>query len=168
MSLSDEIYEYARKICRDTTEAEHSATIPCERCVKTAINTKCGAAIERERDCGDGNVCGTVGEQCQKCLRAMFHREVARSEKAESKLTKRREMDQFIEGVGNFVKAATEPPVVPDKKCPTCQSPQPHLHPAMQHEGEVQPCRDAFHLTVTPQNTIEKIEKIAKITGLTK
>jgi hypothetical protein len=37
-------------------------------------------------------------------------------------------------------------------KCPTCESPQPHLHPAVQHEGEVQPCGDAFHRIVTPQN----------------
>ena len=41
--------------------------------------------------------------------------------------------------------------------CPTCDSPSPHLHPAVQHEGEVQPCRDAFHQTVTPENTPEKI-----------
>lgn len=45
-------------------------------------------------------------------------------------------------------------------KCPTCNSPQPHLHPAMQHEGEVQPCRDAFHRIVTPQNTAEKIAAV--------
>lgn len=44
-------------------------------------------------------------------------------------------------------------------KCPTCNSPAPHLHPAMQFEGEVQPCRDIWHLTVTPQNTPEKIAK---------
>ena len=42
-------------------------------------------------------------------------------------------------------------------KCPTCDSPAPHLHPAMQYEGEVQPCRDVYHLTVTPENTREKI-----------
>jgi len=39
------------------------------------------AEVERERDsaidCGPDNVCGTVGHQCQKCLRMMFHREVA-------------------------------------------------------------------------------------------
>ena len=26
--------------------------------------------------------------------------------------------------------------------CPTCESPGKHLHPAVQHEGEVQICRD--------------------------
>lgn len=31
------------------------------------------------------------------------------------------------------------------RNCPTCDSPQPHLHPAMQHGGEVQPCTDPWH-----------------------
>lgn len=31
------------------------------------------------------------------------------------------------------------------EKCPTCNSHQPKLHPAMQHGGEVQPCRDSWH-----------------------
>ena len=30
----------------------------------------------------------------------------------------------------------------------------------MQFEGEVQICRDAYHQTVTPQNTPEKIAKV--------
>jgi hypothetical protein len=38
------------------------------------------------------------------------------------------------------------------KRCPRCDSPAPHLHPAVQHEGEVQPCSDAFHLQPTPEN----------------
>lgn len=30
-------------------------------------------------------------------------------------------------------------------KCPRCDSPDPSLHPAMQFEGEVQPCGDLWH-----------------------
>jgi len=45
-------------------------------------------------------------------------------------------------------------------KCPTCESPKPNLHP-IQHEGEVQPCADAFHDRVTAENTPEKIAVLA-------
>lgn len=39
-----------------------------------------------------------------------------------------------------------------ETRCPTCDSPAPHLHPAVQHEGEVQVCGDNFHKRVTNQN----------------
>lgn len=35
-------------------------------------------------------------------------------------------------------------------KCPTCESPDRAKHPAMQHEGEVQPCRDPWHQGINP------------------
>jgi hypothetical protein len=38
--------------------------------------------------------------------------------------------------------------------CPTCGSPDPKKHPAMQFEGEVQPCRDVWHMPETPE-TVE-------------
>jgi len=41
--------------------------------------------------------------------------------------------------------------------CPRCDSPHPHLHPAVQAEGEVQPCYDPFHEIVTTQNTSARI-----------
>ncbi len=31
------------------------------------------------------------------------------------------------------------------RKCPTCDSPSPHLHPAVQYEGEVQVCSNRWH-----------------------
>lgn len=34
------------------------------------------------------------------------------------------------------------------RACPTCGSPDPARHPAVQHEGEVQICRDRFHSPV--------------------
>jgi hypothetical protein len=44
--------------------------------------------------------------------------------------------------------------------CPKCDSPEPHLHPAIQFEGEVIPCVHEFHLRETPQNTPEKIANL--------
>ena len=38
------------------------------------------------------------------------------------------------------------------EKCKTCGSPQPHLHPSTQFEGEVSLCLDEFHLAETSQN----------------
>jgi hypothetical protein len=44
--------------------------------------------------------------------------------------------------------------------CPTCGSSKPHLHPAVQHGGEVVLCADPFHLTPTPQNLPEYISAV--------
>jgi hypothetical protein len=46
------------------------------------------------------------------------------------------------------------------ERCPRCDSPAPHLHPAVQFEGEVETCPDAYHLTPTPQNTPEYIRSV--------
>jgi hypothetical protein len=48
-------------------------------------------------------------------------------------------------------------------KCPRCDSPAPHLHPAVQYEGEVQPCPHPFHDRVTPENTADKIAAAREI-----
>lgn len=38
-----------------------------------------------------------------------------------------------------------EPEAVRLDHCPTCDSPEPRLHPAVQFEGEVQECRNEWH-----------------------
>jgi len=57
-----------------------------------------------------------------------------------------------LDDIDKAVKGILAPPDVwePGTKCPTCSSPSPELHPAVQHEGEVQPCKDAFHRKLRP------------------
>ncbi len=45
-------------------------------------------------------------------------------------------------------------------KCPTCSSPAPHLHPAVQHGGECHVCLDQYHRIIGGQNTIERIRSL--------
>lgn len=48
----------------------------------------------------------------------------------------------------------------PGHRCPTCNSDHPHLHPAVQFEGEVEICTDAYHLIPTNQNREEYIASV--------
>ncbi len=45
-------------------------------------------------------------------------------------------------------------------RCPTCNSKEPHLHPATAFEGEVEVCADDFHLTPTNRNRPEYIAAV--------
>lgn len=53
--------------------------------------------------------------------------------------------------------------MTPTKQCPKCSSPQRHLHPSLQHEGEVSLCDDPYHRLVTSENTKERTAGVLKI-----
>lgn len=44
--------------------------------------------------------------------------------------------------------------------CSTCGATAPHMHPAVQHGGEVEVCTNDFHLKITPQNTFAYIDAV--------
>ena len=46
------------------------------------------------------------------------------------------------------------------ERCPTCNSRDPHRHPAVAFEGEVEICVDDFHLRETNQNLPEYIAMV--------
>jgi len=48
----------------------------------------------------------------------------------------------------------------PRHKCPTCKSPKPEHHPAVQFEGEVEVCIDPYHLIPTNCNRSEYIQAV--------
>lgn len=55
------------------------------------------------------------------------------------------------------------------ERCPTCNSPKPHLHPAVQFEGETETCVDDFHLREHNQQTAANIANVmAKRAALSK
>lgn len=47
-------------------------------------------------------------------------------------------------------------------RCPRCNSPQPHLHPAVQVEGEVSICTHGYHLTPTNQNRQPERDRVLR------
>jgi Zn finger protein HypA/HybF involved in hydrogenase expression len=76
----------------------------------------------------------------------------------------------LVRGVRDAVRHLEEEGLVTDRadgvnglvriaRCPRCDSPDPQLHPAVQHGGEVQPCPHRFHMIVTAANTEERIEE---------
>lgn len=48
----------------------------------------------------------------------------------------------------------------PTHRCPTCDSNRPHLHPAVQFEGEVEICVDGYHIIPTNQNSEKHIAAV--------
>lgn len=47
--------------------------------------------------------------------------------------------------------------------CLTCGSNAPHLHPAVQCEGEVELCHDQWHARITPENTPARRAEVERL-----
>lgn len=54
---------------------------------------------------------------------------------------------------GNRPRSVSEE--VTDRRCPRCDAPRPELHPAVQHEGEVQPCPHPWHDPIGSEGSTE-------------
>lgn len=162
---------------RDTArQAQREAVSESQRLLERAERA------ERERD-GHESAAEHLGKALDDKQRDLngaelrLHSKALRVEKLEDDLRTARAQLRTTENVCRTLRAEAErerqratraeTAVAEPEQCPRCGSTAPHLHPAVQEGGEVQPCRDAWHKRVTPQNTPEKIretqELIAKL-----
>jgi len=81
-----------------------------------------------------------VRELLIDCRAALAARESASASKWGAEIAARAEHGELLP---EHLSESAEPAA--PRNCPTCDSPQPQLHPAVQFEGEVQPCKDSWH-----------------------
>lgn len=67
-----------------------------------------------------------------------------------AQLSKAQEARGLANQMDSWLREAKRPAVYRPQRCPTCGSPTPQRHPATQHEGELQPCNDAWHIPFGP------------------
>jgi hypothetical protein len=56
----------------------------------------------------------------------------------------------YVRGRPEWIAKIDRPAAAPLERCPTCDSPDPARHPAVQFEGEVQLCSDGWHAPLLP------------------